>query len=105
MYLFVPAVRGGGPPCLLGAPQWVRSFQGARIVVPEEAQGVHWAGGIEADSIQKAALTARRLAEGQSMPQRRARSGWMIVVYVAAALFGIELLLVIFGSVASSFMR
>jgi len=29
----------------------------------------------------------------------------MIVVYVAAALFGIELLLMLFGSVASSFMR
>jgi hypothetical protein len=29
----------------------------------------------------------------------------MIVVYVAAALFGAELLLVLFGTVASSFMR
>ena len=80
---------------LLGAPQWVRSFRGARIVVPEDAQGLHWAGGIDADSVHKAALTARRLAEGQSAPPRPARSGWMIVVYVAAALFGAEILLVL----------
>jgi hypothetical protein len=90
---------------LLTAPQWVRSFRGARIVVPEDAQGLHWAGGIDADSVHKAALTARRLAEGQSTPRRPARSGWMIVVYVAAALFGAELLLMLFGTIASSFMR
>jgi hypothetical protein len=90
---------------LLTAPQWVRAFRGARIVVPGEAPGLHWAGGLDADSMHKAALTARRLAEGQSTPPRPARSGWMMVVYIAAALFGAEILLVLFGTIVSSFMR
>jgi hypothetical protein len=90
---------------LLTAPQWVRAFRGARIVVPEDTQGLHWAGGVDNDAINKAALTARRLAEGQSTPQRAGRSGWMVVVYIAAALFGAEILLVLFGTIVSSFMR
>ena len=51
---------------LLDAPQWVRSFRGQRIVVPDATEGVHWAGGIDANPIHKAALAARQLAEGQA---------------------------------------
>jgi hypothetical protein len=90
---------------LLDAPQWVRLFRGPRIVVPDAVEGLHWAGGLDADPIHKAALAARQLAEGQAAPQHARRSGWMVVVYVAAALFGLELLLMLFGTVMSTFMR
>jgi hypothetical protein len=90
---------------LLDAPVWVRLFTGTRIVVPDEAQGMLWAGGLAAGSIGKAALTVRQLAEGQGVRQRAAGSGWMVVVYVAAALFGIELILTLVALAVSSFVR
>ena len=89
---------------LLEAPAWVRLFSGTRVVVPDESQGLLWAGGLPAASIQKAALTVRQLAEGQAVRQRAASSGWMVVVYVAAALFGMELILLLVGLVVSSFV-
>jgi uncharacterized protein DUF5671 len=89
----------------LDAPQWVRAFRGTCIVVPDEAPGLLWAGGINSNPVQKAALTIRQLAEGQGVRQRSTTAGWMIVIYIAAALFGLEVLLMLVGSVASSFMR
>ena len=90
---------------LLDAPAWVRLFGGTRIVVPEPADRMLWAGGLAAGSMQKAALTVRQLAEGQAVRQRAAASGWMVVVYVAAALFGLELILTLVALVVSSFVR
>ena len=90
---------------LLDAPQWIRSFGGSRIVVPDDAKGLLWAGGVSTTSIQKAALAVRQLAEGQAASQRAAGSGWMVVVYVAAALFGLELILSLVAIVVSTFVR
>ena len=89
----------------LEAPDWVRSFTGSRIIVPNETPGLIWAGGVSDESVRQAAQAVRQLAEGQPVRQKGAGSGWRIVVYVAAALFGAELLLIIVGSVLSSFMR
>jgi hypothetical protein len=90
---------------LLDAPQWMRSFRGRRIVVPDAVAGVHWVGGIDANPIQKAALAARQLAEGQVTAQTPRRSGWMVAVYVAAALFGLELIMMLLGLVVSTFIH
>ncbi len=90
---------------LLDAPQWVRSFRGQLIVVPDATEGVHWAGGIDANPIQKAALAARQMAEGQSAAQTPKRSGWMVVVYIAAALFAAQILVGIVILVVSTFLQ
>lgn len=87
------------------APLWVRSFKGVRVVVLDESDRLLWAGGIAANAIQKAALAVRQLAEGQGVRQRTAGTGWMVAVYVAAALFGLELLTFLFTFVMSAFMR
>lgn len=89
----------------VGAPLWVRSFKGVRVVVLDESDRLLWAGGIAANAIQKAALAVRQLAEGQGVRQRTAGTGWMVAVYVAAALFGLELLTFLFTFVMSAFMR
>jgi hypothetical protein len=89
----------------LDAPQWIRAFKGQRIIVPDEADGLLWAGGVSSNPIQKAALAVRQLAEGQGVLQRAGGSGWMIVIYIAAVLFGLEFLLGIFGLVVSTFVR
>ena len=90
---------------ILAAPQWVRSFRGQRIVVPDAVEGLHWAGALDSDPIRQAALTVRQLAEGQVAPRPARRSGWMVIVYIAAALFGVELILMLFSLVASTFIR
>ena len=73
------------------APEWIRSFNGSRIVVQNEAKDIVWAG----DSMQ-AAQSVQQLAEGQEIhKQKVGRSAWTIVVYVFAALFMLELLLVL----------
>ena len=95
-------ISGSG---LLDAPDWVRSFGGSRIVVPDEAPGMVWAGGVAEDSIQQAAQAARQLAEGQPPREKAGGSGWRIAIYVAAGLFGLELLLGLFGLAMSTFAR
>jgi len=70
------------------APDWVRSFNGSRIIVQNEAQDIVWA-----DGATQAAQSVQQLAEGQEVRiQKPARSAWMYVVYIFAALFALELL-------------
>jgi hypothetical protein len=70
------------------APEWIRSFNGSRIVVQNEAKDIVWA-----DDAVQAAQSVQQLAEGQEIRrQKMGRSPWTILVYVFAALFMIELL-------------
>ena len=73
------------------APEWIRSFNGSRIVVQNEAKDLVWA-----DDAAQAAQSLQRLAEGEEIHQpKTGRSPWMIAVYIFAALFAIELLFVL----------
>lgn len=65
---------------------WLRSFNGSRLIVQDEADGIVWS----QDPGQAAAL-ARQLSEGQAVhPQKRSGSAWTIVIYIFAALFAIQ---------------
>jgi hypothetical protein len=73
------------------APEWIRSFNGSRIVVQDEARNIVWA-----DDALQAAQSVQKLAEGQEIQrQKAARSPWIIVIYIFAALFGLILLLIL----------
>jgi uncharacterized protein DUF5671 len=73
------------------APEWIRSFNGRRIVVQNEAKDIVWT-----DDAAQAAQSVQQLAEGQELrKQRIGRSAWSIVVYVFAALFLLELLFIL----------
>ena len=75
----------------VNAPEWIRSFNGNRIIVQNEAKDIVWA-----DDAVQAAQSVQMLAEGQEVRlQRTGRSPWMIVVYIFAALFGLVLLLML----------
>ncbi|MBI5296863.1 MAG: hypothetical protein HY869_15390 [Chloroflexi bacterium] len=75
------AVAANAP---LGA--WLRSFNGSRLIVQDEAEGVVWS-----QDAGQAAAFARQLSEGQAVhPQKRAGSAWTIVIYIFAALFAIQ---------------
>jgi hypothetical protein len=70
------------------APDWIRSFNGSRIVVQNDAKDIVWTD----DSVQ-AAQSVQQLAEGQEIhKQKMGRSPWMIAIYVFAALFMLQLL-------------
>jgi hypothetical protein len=74
-----------------GAPEWIRSFDGSRIIVQDDAKGLVWT-----DDAAQAARSVQQLAEGQEIRmQKTGRSPWMVVVYVFAALFGLLLLLML----------
>lgn len=74
-----------------GAPEWIRSFSGSRIIVQNEAQNLVWA-----EDAAQAAESVQRLAEGQEVQsQKQTRSVWIYVVYVFAALFALQLLLIL----------
>jgi hypothetical protein len=87
------------PPAL---KDWLDHYEGLRLLVPrlEPAQAGNsrpsWltAGGIPSLPISaaQAAQSLRRLAEGQPVRQEPRSSGWMVGVYIAAGLFGAELL-------------
>ncbi len=80
---------------MIDAPEWIRSFNGSRIVVQNEAQNLLWA-----DDAVQAAQSVQMLAEGQEVrAQKQTRSAWVYVVYVFAALFALQLLflLLVFG--------
>jgi hypothetical protein len=80
------------------APDWVRSFNGSRIIVQNEAQNIIWA-----DGAAQAAQSVQQLAEGQEVRiQKPARSAWMYIVYIFAALFALELLFFLFAIGISS---
>ena len=73
------------------APAWIKSFNGNRIIVQNEASGLVWA-----DDAAQAALSAQMLAEGQEVQtKKQSRSAWTYVVYIFAALFAIELLFIL----------
>lgn len=70
------------------APEWIRSFNGSRIVVQNEAKDIVWT-----DDAMQAAQSVQQLAEGQEIQkQKTGRSPWMIAIYVFAALFMLQLL-------------
>jgi len=72
----------------VNAPEWIRSFNGSRIVVQNETKDLVWT-----DDAVDAAQFVQQSAEGQEIhKQKMKRSALTIVVYVFAALFTLELL-------------
>ena len=76
----------------VNAPDWIGSFDKSRVIVPNEAKGLIWVGGVSRQSVQQAAQAIRQLAEGQEVRQQAGNSAWTIAVYIAAALFGLQFL-------------
>jgi hypothetical protein len=83
---FNALVLSGG--LAVDAPAWIRSFGGNRIIVQNDAKDILWS-----DDAAQAAQSVQMLAEGQQIrKQKTGRSPWTTVVYVFAALFGLQLL-------------
>lgn len=101
--VILPADLALNPPeaCRL----WLREFNGSRLVVPFEAPGWVWVGkcGKESRAIEQAAQAARQLAEGQEI-RFGAVSGWMILVYVLAAMMAFPIIMFLISLFVSAFV-
>jgi hypothetical protein len=86
--------------------RWLSRYTGSRLAVPRAAPGGAWimTGATQSDYNQ-AALALRALAEGLGIRPKSGASGWMIVVYIAAGLFGVEFLLMLLSLVISLFQN
>ena len=70
---------------------WLNQFNGNRLIVPDEAGDILWS-----QDAGQAALSVRQLAEGQKIhKQRSGGSAWKIIVYIFAALFALQMLLML----------
>jgi hypothetical protein len=72
---------------------WIRSFNGSKLIVSDEAAGVYWM-----NDLNQLAQSAQALAEGQEIrPQSTARVTpvWTYVAYVFAALFACQLVFIL----------
>ena len=77
------------------APEWIRSFNGSRILVQDESKDIVWA-----DDAAQAVQSVQQLAEGQEIRRPKiGRSPLIILVYIFAGLFVLQLLflLLVFG--------
>jgi hypothetical protein len=75
----------------VNAPEWIRAFNGNRIVVQNEAKDIVWT-----DDAAQAAQSVQKLAEGQEIQkQRTSRSPLTIVIYIFAGLFALQLLFMV----------
>jgi hypothetical protein len=111
---------------------WLRDFNGSRLIVPRARRDTVraantggtpvrdgneyvpsggeewvWMGGTERPlpvTAGQVAQAVRHLAEGQEVRQPGGTSGWMIFVYILAALFGMEILMALISLAVSLFI-
>ncbi|RJP51353.1 MAG: hypothetical protein C4583_08915 [Anaerolineaceae bacterium] len=75
---------------------FLAAFDGTVIVSPLEHPRILWSAG--AKPVEATALTLRQLSEGQEVRQSSGgTSAWMVVVYIFAALFGLQMLIMLFS--------
>lgn len=74
--------------------KFLAAFEGHIIVSPVEHARILWSAG--AKPAEATALTLRQLSEGQEVRQSAGgASAWMVVIYIFAALFGLEMLMML----------
>jgi hypothetical protein len=106
-----PVPRGAAPKVVVlpsnlafdpteGLRKWLEKYAGPRIVVPQ-VTGRWIVAGMIRTPASAVAQAIRQLAEGGQVSQKAASPGWMVAVYIAAALFGVELLFLLTGLVVS----
>lgn len=85
---------------------WLNAYKGEKVVAPAPTEGWYWvfgSGRALRETTRRTALIVRLLAEGEAVPASKDAPPWMPVIYVFAALFGLELLIILLTSGAQLF--
>lgn len=86
---------------------WLDTFDGDRIVIPQQHEGWHWIGIDDRRSSfyqRQATLVVRQLAEGQPVRLVSGTSVWVILAYILGGLFGLLIVLPIVASLVFEFI-
>jgi hypothetical protein len=87
-----------------GLRVWLKSFSGERLVLPTQVKGWHWVLGSGRSMravANQAARLVRQLAEGEIISGARIASSWLIIVYVMAFLFALQVVIVLASLLSS----
>ncbi|MCX6079502.1 MAG: DUF5671 domain-containing protein [Chloroflexi bacterium] len=76
---------------------WLKDFPGSKLVVPVDLPGWYWPGGALKNGPVVTAQILRQLAEGQEVRSSNGAPAWQTAAYVFAALFGLQILFLLFG--------
>jgi hypothetical protein len=101
----MPAALALDPPEALRL--WLDDFTGTKMAVAGETPGWVWSGQSQRPlngSAQQAALALRQLAEGQEVRSSGGTSAGMIVLYILAVLFGVQILFGLAAFLISAFI-
>jgi hypothetical protein len=104
--ILLPADLALHPPAALR--KWLEKYAGSRIVVPRPTPGWVWTGEMkESAALAQAAQAVRQLAEGQEvrLAAAGANAGWLIVLYIAAGICGLQVLVMLISAGVSLFVR
>lgn len=77
---------------------WLNGYDGRRIVVPQEDATWHWLGmpaRSQRELAEETIFALRQMAEGQVVRPAPTSNPWMIIGYILAGLFGLQLLFVL----------
>jgi hypothetical protein len=99
--IVLPSDLALDPPASLRT--WLEEFTGPRLVVPRLAGRWTLVGQPARMPINQAAQALRQLAEGQEL-RTSGTPGWLIAVYIIAALTGLPIIVSLIGSLVSAFM-
>ena len=100
--LVLPSDLAFDPPVVLQA--WLEKFNGTRLVVPRPAGKWTLVGQPRHLPANQAAQALRSLAEGQEL-RASGTPGWLIVVYILAAMVALPTLVSLIGTLVSASMR
>jgi hypothetical protein len=100
--IILPTDLALNPPAVLR--EWLDNYAGYRLLVPRVSGNWVYTGGTRPPAVaaNQATLVIRQLAEGQEARQQAGTTGWMIVLYVVAALIGVPLIVSLIRMLTSS---
>jgi hypothetical protein len=79
-----------------GLRVWLKTFTGEHLVLPTHTKGWHWVfgSGRSLSAIaNQAARMVRRLAEGEPLTGTRTSSSWLVIIYLMAFLFVLQIVI------------
>jgi hypothetical protein len=75
----------------------LKEYPGSKLIVPTHLPGWYWPGGALKNGPNVTAQIIRQLAEGQEVRSSAGAPAWQVAAYLFAALFGLQILFLLFG--------